>query len=162
MSREWRIGDVAAVMCSDGEWRQATCEQHANWPAQLVWRFPDRVYRTVADSAARLLVVIDPQEVCGAVDVDTDDHSQSLHMMLTCAAQYLESDRKPIWAEALRSIAEQVDRTPPEPETRKVVLELDGRHAFLSEFLRFVATQADSFNAELASDLADQIDGQSA
>lgn len=59
--REWQPGDVALVECSDGEWRQATCEPHPNYTGMLVWRFPDRVYRHVNDSAARPLVVIDPE-----------------------------------------------------------------------------------------------------
>lgn len=45
-------------------------------------------------------------------------------------------------------------------EKRRVVLELDGRHTFLPEFLRFVAEHADGFNASLARELADQIDAQ--
>jgi len=57
----WKPGAVAMVHCSDGEWRQATCEPHAIDPARVVWRFPNRVYRDVDTSTARPLVVIDPE-----------------------------------------------------------------------------------------------------
>lgn len=61
-ARQWKPGDVALVECSDGEWRQATCERHGSCADLLVWRFPDRVYRHVSNGPARPLVIIDPED----------------------------------------------------------------------------------------------------
>lgn len=58
----WKPGDLAMVKCSDGEWRQATCEPHASHVGVLVWRFPDRVYRDIDNSTARPIVAVDPDD----------------------------------------------------------------------------------------------------
>lgn len=58
----WSPGDIALVQCSDGNWRTAMCEPHANRADELVWRFPDRVYRDVESSVARPLLVVDAED----------------------------------------------------------------------------------------------------
>lgn len=57
---DWKPGDVAMVKCSDGNYRRA-----AFLPATIqhdeAWQFADGACRRVADSVARPLAVIDPE-----------------------------------------------------------------------------------------------------
>lgn len=58
---DWKNGDVAMVLCSDGEWRIATYwDGPERCDAVPLWRFPDGSLRRVDDSQARRVLVIDP------------------------------------------------------------------------------------------------------
>jgi hypothetical protein len=57
MSHQYRPGDPAMVLCSDGKERIA---QYREYPLAS-WVFPDGLIRHVLDSEARPLVVIDPE-----------------------------------------------------------------------------------------------------
>lgn len=57
---EWKPGDVAMVMCSDGVERLAMADQ-INGLVD-VWRFTHGAFRRVSISEARRLAVIDPED----------------------------------------------------------------------------------------------------
>lgn len=107
--REWREGDLAAVECSDDEWRIAVAAENMHG---LVWRFRDRTYRIVRESVARPVVVIDPacdedvQRLCDAYR--SVDHAVGT-MWMRKALQSFIADPKPLEPLLLGAVVEDTN-----------------------------------------------------
>ena len=119
MSKQWKPGDVAAVQCSDGKWRQAMFNLYQG---RWTWSFGDATLRDADTSVARPLVVIDPEN---------REEVERLGKTLF-AAGFTATGRL---QDALREFADPKPPKPEEPTAKwSVVVDRDG-----DEWVRLLA-----------------------
>lgn len=130
MIGDWKLGEVALVECSDGEFRRAMFSTHSVDRPTKFWAFPDGLGRT-PDSVARPLVVIDPEKIPHLSEFDASPREA----LLALASDVESADRRQTGidldasAAVLRWLAEQIP-LPPKPDEPigigAVVKDLDG------------------------------------